>query len=85
MEAVTARSAPAFDDDASREVAARTEREHPGWIVVFGIYTRQFVCFPRFPAPEGTMVVALYPDALPARLRKIEHALQVNSKGDVTT
>jgi hypothetical protein len=36
----------AFDDDASREAAERTERENPGWIVVFGTYTRQFVCFP---------------------------------------
>ena len=41
--------ADAFDDDASREAAERTERENPGWIVVFGVFTKEFVCFPRFP------------------------------------
>ena len=59
MEAVTVRSAPAADDDASREVADRTERKNPAWIVVFGIYTREFVCFPDFPRRAGWMVVAV--------------------------
>ncbi len=85
MEAVKARSAVIADDDASREVAERTERENPAWIVVFGIYTRQFVCFPRFPAPRGTMIAALYPAALPGRMREIERALQVKPKGEATT
>jgi len=65
---------PAPGDDASREVAARTERENPGWIVVFGVFTREFVCFPKFPAPTGTIVTALYPDAIPPRMRMIERA-----------
>ena len=66
----------AFDDELSREAAERTERENPGWIVVFGVFTKEFVCFPRFPAPAGTIITALYPDAIPPRMRKIEHALQ---------
>jgi len=61
-------------DDASREVAERTERENPGWIVVFGVFTKEFVCFPKFPAPTGTIVTALYPDAIPPRMRMIERA-----------
>ena len=65
-------SAPS--DDASREVAARTERENPGWIVVFGVFTKEFVCFPRFAAPTGTIVTALYPEAIPPRMRIIERA-----------
>jgi hypothetical protein len=69
-------AAAAVDDNAAREAAEQTERENPGWIVVFGTFTRQFVCFPRFPAPSGTMVVALYPDALPARMRIVERALR---------
>ena len=67
--------ASAFDD-ASREAAERTERENPGWIVVFGVFTKEFVCFPRFPAPAGTIVTALYPDAIPPRMRTIERALR---------
>jgi len=67
--------ASAFDE-ASREAAERTERENPGWIVVFGVFTREFVCFPRFPAPAGTIVTALYPDTIPPRMRTIERAFR---------
>jgi hypothetical protein len=77
--------ASAFDDDTSREAAERTERENPGWIVVFGVFTRQFVCFPGFAAPAGTIVIALYPDAIPPRMRKIERALRAGLPKDVTT
>jgi len=77
--------ASAFDDDASREVAERTEHENPGWIVVFGVFTKEFVCFPRFPAPAGTIITALYPDAIPPRMRKIERALRARLPKDETT
>jgi hypothetical protein len=78
-------AASAFDDDVSREAAERTERENPGWIVVFGVYTKEFVCFPKFPAPTGTIVTALYPDAIPPRMRMIEHAHRARlPKGETT-
>ena len=77
--------ASALDDEASRDAAERTERETPGWIVVFGVFTREFVCFPRFPASAGTIITALYPDALPARMRKIERALRARLPKDETT
>ena len=35
----------ASPDEVSRKAAERTERENLGWIVVFGIFTKQFVCF----------------------------------------
>ena len=72
----------ALDDDAAREAAERTERENPGWIVMFGSFTKQFVCFPRFPAPAGTIVTALYPDAIPPRMQVIERALRVRNRGE---
>jgi len=75
----------ALDDDVSREVAERTERENPGWIVLFGTFTKEFVCFPRFPAPVGTIITALYPDAIPPRMRMIERALRVRLSKDETT
>jgi len=78
-------AASAFDDDASREAAERTERENPGWIVVFGVFTKEFVCFPRFPAPAGTIITALYPDAIPPRMRTIERALRDRLPKDETT
>lgn len=53
-------------------VAENLESESPLWIVVFGIYSRQFVAFPRFDTPTGTMAVARYPGALAERMRRIE-------------
>jgi len=75
----------ALADDVSREAAERTERENPGWIVVFGVFTRQFVCFPKFPAPAGTIITALYPDAIPPRMRIIERTLRARLPKDETT
>jgi len=60
------------DDHEARELAQRIEHEHPRWIVVFGPFTKQFICFPRFAAAPGTVVVALYPGALPARMKYAE-------------
>ena len=63
---------PGTSDHESREIAQRIEQDNPRWIVVFGVYTRQFVGFPRFPAPPGTVVAALYPAAMPGRMRELE-------------
>ncbi len=41
--------------------------------------------FPKFPAPAGTIVTALYPDAIPPRLRRIERALRATLPKDETT
>jgi len=70
---------PDIDDDC-RAIAKQIERENPGWIVIFGVFTRQFVCIPRFPAPPGTMVVAQYPDAVSPRLREVERLLPPETK-----
>ncbi len=78
-------SAGAPDDDAARKAAERTERENPGWIVMFGVFTKQFVCFPTFPAPAGTIITALYPGAIPPRMRLIERALRVSIRGERPT
>lgn len=66
---------PVINEETAREIASRLEAEHPQWLVVFGVYTQQFVCFPKFKAPSGTMIVATYPDALPERMRRAEDAL----------
>jgi hypothetical protein len=66
---------PPIDEDAARQIANRLEAEHPLWMVVFGVYTQQFVCFPKFEAPGGTMLIATYPHALPDRMRRAEQAI----------
>ena len=60
-----------------QRVAERLESENPAWIVMFGVYSKQFVAFPRFAAPEGMVIVAVYPGALPERMRKVEHLARV--------
>jgi hypothetical protein len=63
---------PGISDDEARAIAERLETENPRWIVIFGVFTKQFVGLPRFEAPPGTMVTALYPDAILARMRDAE-------------
>jgi hypothetical protein len=62
------------NEEAAREEAQRLEAQNPLWIVVFGVYTKEFVCFPRFTVPGDAIVAARYPDALPSRMRSIEKA-----------
>jgi hypothetical protein len=63
---------PLGDPAEMKRLAQRLESDNPLWIVVFGVFTREFVAFPRFDAPRGTLVTATYPAALPPRMRAIE-------------
>jgi hypothetical protein len=62
------------DEGASREIARRLEADNPLWIVVFGTYSKEFVCFPRFTVPGKAIVAARDPGALSSRMRRIETA-----------
>ena len=63
--------------DACREIAEELERQHPRWIVIFGAFTREFVCLPRFAVPPGFRVVAIYPEAAADRMSKVERLCRV--------
>jgi hypothetical protein len=69
-----ARRLSGADEEAAREEAQRLEVDNPLWIVVFGVYTREFVCFPRFTVQGGAVVAARYPMALPPRMRHVENS-----------
>ena len=66
-------------------MADQLESENPLWIVVFGTYSRQFVAFPRFTVPAGTMAVARYPGALAEKMRRIEREMRVPGTGKLLT
>ena len=66
---------PALDE---HQMARQIEQDNPNWIVLFGVYTREFVAFPRFAAPPRTIVVATYPAALPPRLQEVERKFHVS-------
>ena len=42
-------------------------------MVVYGCYTREYVAFPLFPAPAGTILASHYPPALIERIRATGH------------
>jgi hypothetical protein len=65
-----------LDDDECRTVAEDIERQRPGWMVLWGTYSKRFVAFPLFPVQRRTILVASYPDALLARMEETERAAQ---------
>jgi hypothetical protein len=65
------------EDDAYREIAEELEQQHPRWIVIFGTFTREFICLPRFAVPPGLKVVAIYPEAAADRMSKMERLCKV--------
>jgi hypothetical protein len=58
-------------DDPERRVA-EMERSYPGWLILWGCYTRLFWAFPRFSVPQGTIVSAADPDRLLADMHSVE-------------
>src|SRR6266568_3299468 len=60
-----------------RGIAEELEQQHPQWIVIFGAFTREFVCLPRFAAPPGLKVVAFYPKAAAERMAEVERLSKV--------
>jgi hypothetical protein len=68
---------PGADGEQLHAMARDMENANPLWIVVFGVYSRQFVAFPRFAVPKGTIISARYPAAIRERMRQIEHAARI--------
>jgi hypothetical protein len=62
--------------DTGWEQAREIEQRQPGWIVVYGIYSKEYVAFPLFPAPPGTILTAAYPPALITRMQRAEQRLR---------
>jgi hypothetical protein len=59
-------------DDWERQTAADIERSRPHWLVMWGSYSRLFWGFPRFPAPQGTIISAADPQSLVAEANRVE-------------
>jgi hypothetical protein len=70
---------PSDRDTEYYETAAAIQRAHPDWLVMWGLYTRQYIAFPMFSAPKGTIASGRNPDELLNRMRQIE--LQLSQRG----
>jgi hypothetical protein len=56
-----------------QEWAAQVQRENPGWLVIWGEYSRQYTAFPLFPeAPAGIVISYRNPAILANRLRQVQ-------------
>lgn len=67
-------------DDDHQETAREIEQQQPGWMVLYGTYSHEYVAFPLFHAPPGTILAAAYPPALIARIQQTERWLQGNPR-----
>jgi hypothetical protein len=53
-------------------IAENMQKQRPGWMVIFGVYSRQFVAIPLFAVTKRTILAARYPDALLDRMTRAE-------------
>lgn len=75
---------PILNDAEGRGIAENMQKQRPGWMVVFGVYSRQFVAFPLFAVNRRTILVARYPDALLDRMTRAERERRIkrNQEGE---
>lgn len=62
----------ADDEQQRREAADEIQRDHARWIVLYGTYTRQYVAFPLFGAPPGTVLSHAQPGELVRKMQEAE-------------
>ena len=60
------------NEDACRMAAAQLQHDHSNWMVIWGCYTRNYVAFPLFAAPLGTILTAAAPADLAAKIHRQE-------------
>ena len=51
-------------------MARRLQQAHPGWLVLWGTYSREFWAYPCLPVPRGTILHAPDADTLATRIRE---------------
>jgi hypothetical protein len=68
---------PPFDEH-ERRAAARMERDHPQWLIVWGAHTRMYWGFARFQAPAGTVITAPDTARLITRMQQAELAARAH-------
>lgn len=61
------------DTRHSREIAAQLQQENPGWIIIYGSYSQEFVAFPMYSgAPAHSYLAATDPGKLIIRMREAQ-------------
>ena len=63
---------PTDTDESNYGTARQIENGHPHWMVVWGLYSRQYWAFPLLPVPPGTIVHAADPVMLVTAIEEVE-------------
>jgi hypothetical protein len=69
---------PAHDEEDHRTQAARLDRDNPRWLVVWGTFSHQFVAFPLFEVPGGTVLCCR---TGPELVRRMQQAEEIYGRG----
>jgi hypothetical protein len=72
---------PSRDEEDHREQAARLERDNPRWMVVWGTFSHEFVAFPLFHVPPGTVLCSQRGPEMEHRMRQAEQIYGGSSDG----
>jgi hypothetical protein len=72
------------EDEACQEIAEEIERQRPGWLVIWGVFSRRYTAYPLFPVRRRVIVVAYYPEALMERMDSAERLLRIQPERGVT-
>jgi hypothetical protein len=75
-----AQAAPAGHDHAAE--ADQLDRDNPQWLVVWGIFSLQFVAFPLFDVPDGTVLCARSAPELLRQIRQTEEIYGAPPRGE---
>jgi len=68
-------------DQARRGIAAEIGREHPRWLVLWGLYSREFWAYPCLPVERGTIVHAPDPEMLLTGMTEVEVMAMHHTRG----
>jgi hypothetical protein len=67
-------------DGQQQRIAERVQRDHPDWVIMWGCHSRLYWAFPRFNAPQGTVIAAPDPAELTEHMRQAELAAVLTSR-----
>jgi hypothetical protein len=69
---------PLDSEDSHRQAAKDLEAQRPGWIVVWGVYSRRYWAFPLFNVPPRTILHATDPRDLATRMVHVELSAKIS-------
>jgi hypothetical protein len=65
---------PPYPEASHHDTAEAIQADNSNWLVMWGVFTHQYVAFPLFRAPAGTVVQSASPQRLVRQMRQAELA-----------